>query len=89
MTIQAAIIQKADKITNLNVARSLSGGVLPTSADIASWSSPVTSTNTVSLRTARTYSDSGIKIADLGRAVAVNGNFTLILGADGIQQESH
>ena len=89
MTSQAAIIQKADETTNLNVARSLSGGVLPATADIASWSSAVTPTNTASLRTDRAYSDSGIKIADLGRAVAVKGAFILFLGADGIQQQSH
>ncbi|WP_035613150.1 autotransporter-associated beta strand repeat-containing protein [Haloferula sp. BvORR071] len=78
----AAVIQKANNATDLNLAGSWTGGVVPGSADVASWSSTVTGANSVNLGADLSWT--GIQIANPGGAVTVAGANTLTLGTGGI-----
>jgi len=64
LSTPAAVIQKADNVTDLNLPDSWSGNVVPGSGDIASWDSTVPSDNTASLVANTSYS--GISITSLG-----------------------
>ena len=83
---QAATITKANNADNLNLTSSWTGGVVPSTNDIAQWTSTVTGANSVLLGAA--LSLSGIKIASPGGAVTLGAGNTLTLGASGVDMSS-
>jgi fibronectin-binding autotransporter adhesin len=80
---EAADVIKADNADNLNLGSSWSGGVPPTSADVAVWDATVTIANPVNLGANTNWA--GIRILNPGGAVNItNTTTTLTLGASGI-----
>jgi autotransporter-associated beta strand protein len=78
----AATIDKTNNAGNLNLGSSWVGGTVPSSGDVARWSSTVTGLNTVSLGADTNWL--GIKVTNPGGAVTVNSGNTLALGGSGI-----
>ena len=83
-TALGATRTKADNTNNLNSTLSWTGGIVPTSADIALWNSTVTSANTVSLGADLNFGE--IQITNPGgTSVTINAGNTLTLsGVSGV-----
>jgi autotransporter-associated beta strand protein len=81
-TTQAADIQKADNLDNLNLGSSWTGGATPTSADVAVWNNTITGPNLTLLGADTNWA--GIRIANPVDAVTIGAGNTLTLGASGI-----
>ena len=83
---QAATRQKANNASSLNITSSWSGAVLPTAADVATWSSIVTGSNSVLLGADLGWN--GITITNPGAAVTIGPGNTLTLGSSGIDMSA-
>jgi fibronectin-binding autotransporter adhesin len=81
-SLMAVEIIKADNVDPLQNASSWSGGVAPTSADIAVWNSSLVNQFTSTLSTASSWS--GIKVTDITNALTINLTAGLALGSGGI-----
>ena len=73
---------KANNNTSLNLASSWVNATPPTPTNLATWEGTVTTANTVSLGADLNWG--GIRITNVGGAVAVNAGNTLTLGASGL-----
>src|SRR5512137_831155 len=79
----SADVYKADNTTPLNDPGSWTGGVVPTSSDVAVWDSTVTTANNAPLGGDTNWA--GIKILSPGGLVTIGTNAnTLTLGTGGI-----
>ena len=78
----AADVIKANNADNLGLGTSWTGGVAPTTADVAVWNSTVTAANTAVL--GGDLSWQGIRIANPTGAVTISAGNTLTLGTAGI-----
>ena len=85
-TAQAATRVKADNTSNLNLASSWVGAVVPGSYDVAQWTNTVTSANAVLLGTNANYM--GVWIVNPGGAVAIGGANILTNGFMGIDMSA-
>ena len=82
----AGTIAKTNNTDNLNLGSSWVGGVVPGSADVASWDNTVTAANAVNLGADTSWA--GLSVANPGGAVTINGANTLTLGTSGIDLSS-
>ena len=80
--VLAAVVSKADNVTDLTQAGSWVNNVAPGSGDVALWDSTVTAANTPTLGTNTAWS--GITLTNPGGAVTIGGSSTLTLGQSGI-----
>jgi uncharacterized delta-60 repeat protein len=82
--VDAAVIDKQNNTTDLNLTGSWVGGVVPKTNDIALWRSIVLSANTVDLGTNLGWD--GIRITNPAGTVTLNsrGGYPLTLGASGV-----
>ena len=80
--LPAAVIDKTNNASALNLGSSWVGGATPTAADIAQWSATVTSTNSVVLGANTHWL--GLKITNPGGNVTIGGANTLTLSTNGI-----
>ena len=80
--LSAAVIDKTNNVTALNLGSSWVGGMPPTAADIAQWSATVTSANSVVLGANTNWL--GLKITNPGGNVTIGGANTLTLSTNGI-----
>jgi fibronectin-binding autotransporter adhesin len=86
----AADISKADNADTLNLGSAWSGGVVPTSADVAVWDSAVTAINTINTLGAST-NWAGVRILNPAAGITIitnAGGNVLTLGASGIDMTS-
>jgi autotransporter-associated beta strand protein len=81
-TTRAANLIKDNNATNLNLAGSWVGGVVPGSSDVAQWDSTVTTANTVLLGSDLSWQ--GLAVVNPGGVVTINAGNTLTLGSSGI-----
>jgi autotransporter-associated beta strand protein len=83
----AADVFRADTADTLDVLTAWTGGVLPTSADVAVWNNTVqANTGGQTLNTDASWA--GIRIADPAAAITLNAGNTLTLGASGIDMSA-
>ena len=87
---QAGTITKANNTTTLNVAGSWTGGVVPTSGDVALWDSTVVGNKTTLIGADMSWG--GIQLTNIGGVnpiMTITGtNNTLTLGASGIDMST-
>ncbi len=81
LAASGAFIEKTNNTDALNLASSWVGGTVPSSNDVAVWSSVVTSTSVVSLGADAAWL--GLRITNVGGPVTFSGGNTLSLGASG------
>lgn len=82
VSVFAATVSKLNNTSDLNLAASWAGGVLPGAADVGLWDVTVLGANSVSL--GGNLSWQGVKVANPGGPVTINAGNALTLGTAGI-----